>query len=149
MSDNLRTTWSCCHLGLRATNILQLFAPSWHDTVSWILESVQEMACHLTGNKPLQRSDMTLVEVSQHAYGYLCIRTIVLFVFLRNSCKPDMVLVYIMLNNLCLSLSLSLNQWCQWYQKEGISDFNHGIQLNTTEFLQMSESYLDFIELKL
>ena len=29
-----------------------------------------------------------------------------LFVFLRNSCKPDMVLVYIMLNKLCLSLSL-------------------------------------------
>ena len=44
---------------------------------------------------PCQRSDMTLVEVSQHAYVYLYIRTIVLFVFLRNSCKPDMVLVYI------------------------------------------------------
>ena len=63
----------------------------------------------LFGWPPCQRSDMTLVEVSQHAYGYLCIRTIVLFVFLRNSCKPDMVLVYIMLNKLCLSLSLSLS----------------------------------------
>ena len=39
--------------------------------------------------------NLTLVEVSQHAYDYLYIRTIVLFVFLRNSCKPDMVLVYI------------------------------------------------------
>ena len=56
----------------------------------------------LFGWPPFQRSDMTLVEVSQHAYGYLCIRTIVLFVFLRNSCKPDMVLVYILLNKLCL-----------------------------------------------
>ena len=37
---------------------------------------------------------MTLVEVSQHAYNCLFIRTIVLFVFLRNSCEPDMVLVY-------------------------------------------------------
>ena len=49
----------------------------------------------LFGLPPCQRSDMTLVEVSQHAYDYLYIRTIVLFVFLRNSCKPDMVLVYI------------------------------------------------------
>ena len=57
------------------------------------------------GWPPCQRSDMTLVEVSQHAYDYLYIRTIVLFVFLRNSCKPDMVLVYILLNKLCLSLS--------------------------------------------
>ena len=50
---------------------------------------------------------MTLVEVSQHAYDYLYIRTIVLFVFIRNSCQPDMVLVYILLNKLCLSLSES------------------------------------------
>ena len=49
----------------------------------------------LFGWPPCQRSDMTLVEVSQHAYDYLYIRTILLFVFLRNSCKPDMVLVYI------------------------------------------------------
>ena len=61
----------------------------------------------LFGWPPCQRSDMTLVEVSQHAYDYLYIRTIVLFVFLRNSCKPDMVLVYILLNKLCLSLSES------------------------------------------
>ena len=60
----------------------------------------------LFGWPPCQRSDMTLVEVSQHAYDYSYIRTIVLFVFLRNSCKPDMVLVYILLNKLCLSLSL-------------------------------------------
>ena len=31
----------------------------------------------------------------QHAYDDLYIRTIVLSVFIRNSCKPDMVLVYI------------------------------------------------------
>ena len=49
----------------------------------------------LIGWPPCQRSDMTLVEVSQHAYDYSYIRTIVLFVFLRNSCKPDMVLVHI------------------------------------------------------
>ena len=61
----------------------------------------------LFGWPPCQRSDMTLVEVSQHAYDYLYIRTIVLFVFLRNSCKPDMVLVYILSNKLCLSLSES------------------------------------------
>ena len=46
------------------------------------------------GWPPCQRSDMTLMEVSQHTDDYLYIRTIVLFVFLRNSCKPDMALVY-------------------------------------------------------
>ena len=44
---------------------------------------------------PFRVADMTLVEVSQHAYDYLYIRTEVLFVFLSHSCKPDMVLVYI------------------------------------------------------
>ena len=53
-----------------------------------------EHALFLFGWPPCQRSDMTLVEVSQHAYNCLFIRTIVLFVFLRNSCEPDMVLVY-------------------------------------------------------
>ena len=43
----------------------------------------------------LIKRGLTLVEVSQHAYDYLYIRTTVLFIFLRNSCKPDMVLVYI------------------------------------------------------
>ena len=58
---------------------------------------------------PCQQSDMTLVEVSQHAFNYFFLykyhirsheflrnanNTIVLFVFLRNSCEPDMVLVY-------------------------------------------------------
>ena len=38
----------------------------------------------LFGWPPCQRSDMTLVEVFQHAYNYLCIRTVVLFVFLWN-----------------------------------------------------------------
>ena len=72
----------------------------------------------LFGWLPCQRSDMTLVEVSRHAYDYLYIRTIVLFVFLRNSCKPDMVLVYILLNTLCLSLSQSLRKhhtYIQYY----------------------------------
>ena len=68
------------------------FSPSEHDV---ILRIHHCCACSfLFGWPPCQRSDMTLVEVSQHAYNYLFIRTIVLFVFLRNSCEPDMVLVY-------------------------------------------------------
>ena len=67
-------------------------SPSEHDV---ILRIHHCCACSfLFGWPPCQRSDMTLVEVSQHAYNCLFIRTIVLFVFLRNSCEPDMVLVY-------------------------------------------------------
>ena len=67
-------------------------SPSEHDV---ILRIHHCCACSfLFGWPPCQRSDMTLVEVSQHAYNYSFIRTIVLFVFLRNSCEPDMVLVY-------------------------------------------------------
>ena len=67
-------------------------SPSEHDV---ILRIHHCCACSfLFGWPSCQRSDMTLVEVSQHAYNCLFIRTIVLFVFLRNSCEPDMVLVY-------------------------------------------------------
>ena len=83
----------------------------------------------LFGWPPCQRSDMTLVEVSQHAYGYLCIRTIVLFVFLRNSCKPDMVLVYIMLNKLCLSLSLSLSHN---FRRSTLEAYKHTVTIHNS-----------------
>ena len=70
-----------------------LFVTNW--TWRYIVHPSLLRMLFLFGWPPCQRSDMTLVEVSQHAYDYLYIRTIVLFVFLRNSCKPDMVLVYI------------------------------------------------------
>ena len=67
-------------------------SPSEHDV---ILRIHHCCACSFFfGWPPCQRSDMTLVEVSQHAYYYSFIRTIVLFAFLRISCEPDMVLVY-------------------------------------------------------
>ena len=81
--------------------------PQMHGQPLYNVHSSLLRMLFLFGWPPCQRSDMTLVEVSQHAYDYLYIRTIVLFVFLRNSCKPDMVLVYILLNKLCLSLSES------------------------------------------
>ena len=70
-----------------------LFVTNW--TWRYIVHPSLLCMPFLFGWPPCQRSDMTLVEVSQHAYDYLYIRTILLFVFLRNSCKPDMVLVYI------------------------------------------------------
>ena len=70
-----------------------LFVTNW--TWRYIVHPSLLCMPFLFGWPPCQRSDMTLVEVSQHAYDYLYIRTIVLFVFLRNSCKPDIVLVYI------------------------------------------------------
>ena len=70
-----------------------LFVTNW--TCRYIVHRSLLCMHFLFGWPPCQRSDMTLVEVSQHSYDYLYIRTILLFVFLRNSCKPDMVLVYI------------------------------------------------------
>ena len=76
-----------------------LMTSSWRYIFKFIIRPLSSSitaahALFLFGWPPCQRSDMTLVEVSQHAYNCLFIRTIVLFVFLRNSCEPDMVLVY-------------------------------------------------------
>ena len=60
----------------------------------------------LFGWPPCQRSNLTLVDVPQLAYCSSCIRGIWLFVYSRTLCKPDMVLVYVLLNKLCPSLSL-------------------------------------------
>ena len=90
-----------------------LFVTNW--TWRYIVHPSLLCMPFLFGWPPCQRSDMTLVEVSQHAYDYLYIRTIVLFVFLRNSCKPDMVLVYIFcwINFVWVCLScLSLEKQC-------------------------------------
>ena len=106
----------------RATRLLFVTNWTWRYNVH---PSLLRML-FLFGWPPCQRSDMTLVEVSQHAYDYLYIRTIVLFVFLRNSSKPDMVLVYILLNKLCLSLSLSLSLICNYLSMMG-SKLNHVI----------------------
>ena len=70
-----------------------LFVTNW--TCRYIVHPSLLRMPFLFGWPPCQRSDMTLLEVSQHAYVYLYIRTIVLSVYLSNSCKPDMVLVYI------------------------------------------------------
>ena len=45
----------------------------------------------LFGWLPCQRSDMTLVEVSQRTYNHLCVRDLWLFVYSWKLCKPDMV----------------------------------------------------------
>ena len=80
------------HVSFALSHPFCYLSPSEHDV---ILRIHHCCACSfLFGWPPCQRSDMTLVEVSQHAYNCLFIRTIVLFVFLRNSCEPDMVLVY-------------------------------------------------------
>ena len=85
-----QTRWHSLH-GTNLVSIFSYLSPSEHDV---ILRIHHCCACSfLFGWPPCQRSDMTLEEVSQHAYNYLFIRTIVLFVFLRNSCEPDMVLV--------------------------------------------------------
>ena len=86
-----------------------LFVTNW--TWRYIVHPPLLCMPFLFGWPPCQRSDMTLVEVSQHAYDYLYIRTIVLFVFLRNSCKPDMVLVYI---------------FVEWTLSESESESNRG-----------------------
>ena len=87
------------------------WSPSEHDV---ILRIHHCCACSfLSGWPPCQRSDMTLVEVSQHAYNYLFIRNVVLFVFLRNSCEPDLVLVYFCWINsvwVCLSLIIKCDR---------------------------------------
>ena len=59
-------------------------SPNW--TWRYIVHPSLLRMLFLFGWPPCQRSDMTLVEVSRHAYDYLYIRTILLFVFLRNSC---------------------------------------------------------------
>ena len=52
------------------------------------------------------------MEVSQHAYDYLCIRAIVLFVFLRNN--VIWYLYIFLLNKLCLSLPESETEQFVW-----------------------------------
>ena len=54
----------------------------------------------LFGWLPCQRSDMTLVEVSQRAYNHLCVRDLWLAVYSWKLCKPDIVPVYFLLNKL-------------------------------------------------
>ena len=54
---------------------------------------------------PYQQSDMTLMEMSQHAYDFLYIRGIWLFVLSWNLGKFDIVLVSFLLNKLSLSES--------------------------------------------
>ena len=83
-----------------------IFVTNW--TWRYIVHPSLLRMLFLFGWPPCQRSDITLVEVSQHAYHYLNIRAIVLFVFLRNSRKPDRVLVYIFVEQI-LSESESLS----------------------------------------
>ena len=65
----------------------------------------------LFGWPPCQRSDMTLVEVSQHAYDNSYIRSILSFVFFFKETHVNLIwyLYPFSFNKLCLSLSLSLS----------------------------------------
>ena len=104
--DVAATHWSCISRLVCIEPPVCYLSPSELDVILRIHHCCS--CSFLFGWPPCQRPDMTLVEVSQHAYNYLFIRTMVLFVFLRNSCEPDMVYLYIfLLNKFCLSLSES------------------------------------------
>ena len=76
-------------------------------TSSCIVVSISITHVFLLRWSPRQQSDLTLVEVSQHAYTYLCVRGVWLFAYSWNLWKPDMLLVSVLLNEFCLSLILS------------------------------------------
>ena len=69
----------------------------------------------LFGWPPCQRSDVTLMEVSQHALHSLYIRSIWLLYIVMFFVNLIWYLYLFWLNKHCLSLSLSLDEWC--YQK--------------------------------
>ena len=53
------------------------------------------LSCIIFGWPPCQRSDMIIMEVSQHTYNSLCIRFMQLFVYLKSQWKHVMVLASI------------------------------------------------------
>ena len=75
-----QSTWTCCAY---PTLLCMLFLLGW---------------------PPCQRSDLTLMEVSSHAYISLLIRSILLFVFLLKHVNLIWCMYLIVLNELCLSL---------------------------------------------
>ena len=77
---------------------------------------IQSLLCmlFLSGWPPCQRSDMILMEVSQRAYDIIHYTSGLFGYF--YVCEIYVILIWylylFMLNKFCLSLSLSLKQWC-------------------------------------